>query len=141
MLDACHAQNMKDPVDEAVSDVLRNHLASHRMRIVEGKRRKMVARFTESDLRGMVMEAVSNLLNEEYEEIGSVDFETEDGNEIKSVMSLRNKGGKQTYHIAKDDGCYVPYAQSLKTGKSKPTYYIFPEMFAALRNLPILPLI
>jgi hypothetical protein len=106
----------------------------------------------ESELKGLIrdclietieeqLDIAKRIINEEYEEIGSVEFELENGVKTKSEVSLRNKGGKQTYHIGKDDGCYVPYSEDLKTGKCKPTYYIFPEMFAAMKKLPKLPLV
>jgi len=101
---------------------------------------RKVVRLNEDQLRNLVMESVRKVLCEEYKEIGSVEFELENGVKVKSVMSLRNEGGKQTYHIVEDDGCYVPYSQSLKTGKSKPTYYLFPELFNSMKRLPDLPL-
>lgn len=140
VLDACHAQNMKDPVDEAVSKVLRAHLFSHRMCITEGKRRKMVSRFTESDLRGMVMEAISNIINEEYKPIGSgIKFKSESGTEHTSVVTLEDDDSGQRCHIINDDHCYVLYNDSDdKVGTNcKPVHYIFPEAVKALQSLPL----
>ena len=136
--DACHAQNMHESVDSTISKYIREYLHSDVL-LSENRTEEKRIRLNEKDLRGMVGYVVRRILNEEYEEVGSVEFELGNGVKSKSVVSLRNKGGKQMYHIAEDDGCYVPYAQSLKDGKCEPTCYIFPEMFAAMKKLPNLP--
>lgn len=141
VLDACHSQNMHESIDSKVSKYIRDYLHSNRMMLSESDTGARLLRLKENQLREMVGYVVRQIINEEYEEVGSVDFELENGEKCKSVVSLRNKGGKQMFHIAKDDGCYVPYSQSLKDGKCKPTYYIFPEMFAAMKKLPKLPLV
>lgn len=140
--DACHTQNMHENISLNISKLIREYLQSNYMVLSESRAKTTRVRLNESQLCNMLGYIVKHIiLNEEYKEIGSVEFELENGIKEKSIVSLKNKDGKQMYHIAKDDGCYVPYAQSLKEGKSRPTSYIFPEMFAAMKKLPKLPLV
>ena len=125
-------------IDKKIHCLIKEHISQH---LPLMKSVSTTVRMNESEFNEMICSITKQIINEEYEEIGSVEFELENGVKVKSVMSLRNRGGKQTYHIVKDDGCYVPYSQSLKTGKSKPTYYLFPELFNAMTKLPKLPLI
>lgn len=110
---------------------------SKRVLINESKR--PIVRLTESELHKMVATITEQIINEEYKEIGSQKYTLNNGIESKSIVSLQNKGGKQKFHIGEDDGCYVLYGEDLKTGKSEPTSYIFPELFDALKKLPKLP--
>lgn len=56
------------------------------------------------------------------------------GEELTPVMTLKDERGK-LLHIAREDDCYVPYLYAADLGFT-PTYFLFPELHAALVTLP-----
>ena len=105
-----------------------------------------VLRLTESDLKGLIIESVSRILEEyegyknyaeyaKYRPIGKKKFQTEYGNEIESVVTLKSESG-QMCHIVEDDHCYVLYNQLSFEKEAKPVTHIFPDAFEILKKLP-----
>lgn len=102
---------------------------------------------TENKLRRLIKEEVSRILQEEYEgyenyaeyakyrPIGKRKFQTENGNEIESVITLQSGSG-QMCHIVEDDHCYVLYNQLSFESEASPVTHIFPDAFEILKKLP-----
>lgn len=121
IVDACHAQNMLRTSNDIG--------------------------LTEFKLRRLIKEEVSRILQEEYEgyenyaeyakyrPIGKKKFQTEHGNEIESVVTLKSGSG-QMCHIVEDDHCYVLYNQLSFKDEAAPVTHIFPDAFEILKKLP-----
>ena len=92
----------------------------------------------ESDLRMMVKECVSRIINEsEYKPVThNKTIKLDNGVEVKSLVTLSDGAGM--YDIYEDDGCYVVWNRKYKGENNH--WYIFPELLSALKKLPNLPL-
>ena len=109
--------------------------------------KKKLIRLSESELKRVISESVSQILQEEYEgyknyaeytkyrPIGKKKFQTKYGNEIESVVTLRSGSG-QMCHIVEDDHCYVLYNQLSFENEAVPVTHIFPDAFEILKKLP-----
>ena len=102
------------------------------------RKEKHKVQLGESDLRKIVKECVSRIINEsEYKPVThNKTIKLDNGVEVKSLVTLSDGAGK--YDIYEDDGCYVVWNRKYKGENNH--WYIFPELLSALKKLPNLPL-